>query len=201
MEPDWAKQPLLPVVVQDARSLDVLTLAYVNPEALEATLRTGEMHFWSRSRGRLWRKGEESGHVQRLRALALDCDGDAFLAQVEPAGPACHTGEATCFHHPQHGQLGAGAFAALWVAIEARKGGAPEGSYTAKLLADENLRLKKLAEEAGEVIMACKDKDKAKATAEFADLQYHMLVAMAAMGIGPGDVAAELARRAGATRR
>lgn len=195
MNPDWDKgQGLLPVVVQDARSLEVLMLAYMSPEALDATRRTGEMHYFSRSRRRLWRKGEESGHGQGLKALSLDCDGDAFLAQVEQAGPACHTGKATCFHNPLQGT--APALQELWATIQQRKASPSKESYTAKLLGDENLRLKKLAEEASEVIMACKAKDKAQAVYEFADLAYHALVAMAAMGIGPGDVAEELARRA-----
>jgi phosphoribosyl-ATP pyrophosphohydrolase/phosphoribosyl-AMP cyclohydrolase len=194
VNPDFAKgQGLLPVVVQDASTLEVLMLAYMSPEALAATQAKGQMHYWSRSRGKLWRKGEESGHTQALRSLSLDCDGDALLAQVDQSGAACHTGKATCFHHPIQGQ--GSALAELWATIEARKATKPEGSYTAKLLADENLRLKKIAEEAGEVIMACKSHDREQAVREFADLQYHTWVAMAAMGIAPGDVARELASR------
>lgn len=198
MNPDWTKmQGLLPVVVQDHATRDVLMLGYMDREALERTQATGEMHFFSRSRDRLWRKGEESGNWQHLQALALDCDGDALLAQVAQEGNVCHTGEATCFHHPRIGQPPA--MQQLWATIEQRRASPGKDSYTAKLLADENLRLKKIAEEAGEVIMACKGRDRAQAIAEFADLQYHMWVAMAAMGIAPGDVAAELGRRA-ATR-
>lgn len=194
MNPDWEKQQgLLPVVVQDRTSLQVLMLAYMDREAFEATRRTGEVHFHSRSRGRLWRKGEESGHWQHLQALSLDCDGDALLAQVAQEGAACHTGQATCFHHPLQGD--APALQQLWATIQARRASPSTTSYTARLLADENLRLKKIAEEAGEVIMACKSQDRAQAVREFADLAYHSLVAMAAMGIGPGEVAAELARR------
>jgi phosphoribosyl-ATP pyrophosphohydrolase/phosphoribosyl-AMP cyclohydrolase len=128
-----------------------------------------------------------------MRALTLDCDGDALLAQVAQEGNVCHTGAPTCFHNPLQGQ--APALQQLWRTIEERKAKPKEGSYTNKLLADENLRLKKIAEEAGEVIMACKGNDKAQAVREFADLAYHSLVAMAAMGIGPGEVAEELARR------
>lgn len=195
MEPDWDKgRGLLPCIVQEARSLEVLMLAYVSPEALERTRATGQMHYFSRERQRLWRKGEESGHVQRLRALSLDCDRDALLALVEQQGPACHTGNATCFHNPIEGQ--APALLELWRTIEARRAARPEGSYTARLLADEGLRLKKVVEEAAEVAMACKAGDREHAVREFADLAYHALVAMAAIGVGPGDVAEELARRA-----
>lgn len=195
MKPDWTKmQGLLPVVIQDHATLEVLMVGYMSPEALERTLASGEMHFFSRSRGKLWRKGEESGNWQHMRALALDCDGDAILAQVEQEGAICHTGMPTCFHHPLAGQPPA--LLSLWHTIAARKARPSEGSYTSKLLADENLRLKKLAEEAGEAIMACKDRDREHAIREFADLQYHMWVAMAAMDIAPGDVARELAKRA-----
>jgi phosphoribosyl-ATP pyrophosphohydrolase/phosphoribosyl-AMP cyclohydrolase len=193
MNPDWAKmQGLLPAVVQDADTLDVLMLGYMSPEALELTRTTGQAHYFSRSRGRLWRKGEESGNVQHVRSLALDCDGDALLLGVRQEGVVCHTGRATCFHNPLLGQPPA--LQELWHTIAQRRA-KPEG-YTGQLLQDENLRLKKLAEEAGEAIMACKDRDRAHAVREFADLQYHMWVAMAAMGISPGDVADELARRA-----
>jgi phosphoribosyl-ATP pyrophosphohydrolase/phosphoribosyl-AMP cyclohydrolase len=195
VEPDWDKMNgLLPVVCQDARTLEVLMLAYMDREALARTRATGEMHFFSRSRGRLWRKGEESGNWQHLKALTLDCDGDALLAQVVQEGPVCHTGQATCFHHALEGA--APALRRLWATIEDRKAHPKDGSHTSRLLADENLRLKKIAEEAGEVIMACKGRDRAQAVREFADLQYHMLVAMASMDIAPGDVAEELARRA-----
>ena len=193
MNPDWAKmQGLLPAVVQDADTLEVLMLAYMSPEALELTRSTGMAHYFSRSRGRLWRKGEESGNVQHVRNLTVDCDGDAVLLGVRQEGVVCHTGKATCFHNAMLGSPPA--LQQLWSTIQQRKA-KPEG-YTGKLLADENLRLKKLAEEAGEAIMAVKDRDKAHAVREFADLQYHMWVAMAAMDITPGDVAEELARRA-----
>ncbi|MCA1813898.1 MAG: bifunctional phosphoribosyl-AMP cyclohydrolase/phosphoribosyl-ATP diphosphatase HisIE [Halobacteriales archaeon] len=185
-------QGRLPAIVQDADTLDVLMLAYVSPEALDLTRSTGQAHYFSRSRGRLWRKGEESGNVQHVRNLTLDCDGDALLLGVRQEGVVCHTGKATCFHHPLLGQPPA--LQQLWRTITERKA-KPEG-YTGKLLADENLRLKKLAEEAGEAIMAVKDRDRAHAVREFADLQYHMWVAMAAMDISPGDVAEELAKRA-----
>ena len=165
MNIDWDKQQgLVPVVVQDARSLDVLMLAWVSPEALERTRATGEAHYFSRSRQRLWRKGEESGHVQRVRSVGLDCDGDALLYQVEQRGPACHTGAATCFHHPVQGEPPA--LQALWATIEARRAAPREGSYTSRLFADENLRLKKVAEEAAEAIMACKAGDRDHAVRE-----------------------------------
>ncbi|HVL87180.1 MAG TPA: bifunctional phosphoribosyl-AMP cyclohydrolase/phosphoribosyl-ATP diphosphatase HisIE [Candidatus Thermoplasmatota archaeon] len=196
-EPRFASgvQGLLPVIVQDATSGQTLMLAWTNQEALDRTLATGEMHYWSRSRGRLWRKGEESGNVQRLHALVLDCDGDAFLAQVHQTGVACHTGQASCFHNAVRGEATAPFLAALWRTIESRRQARPEASYTARLLADENLRLKKVAEEAAEVVMAAKVGDRDAAVREFADLFYHALVAMAALGVRPADVEAELARR------
>lgn len=195
MEPDWKKMDgLIPVIVQDAATRDVLTLAYMNEEALQKTRSTGQMHYWSRSRNRLWRKGEESGNVQRLRSLSLDCDGDAFLVQVEQTGVACHTGQATCFHNPLDGH--SPAMAKLWATILDRKANPKEGSYTNSLLDDQNKRLKKIAEEAAEVIMACVQGDREHAIREFTDLQYMAWVAMAAMDISPGDIAAEVARRA-----
>ncbi len=201
MEPDWAKgNGLLPCVTVDAATGDVLTLAYVNAEALEATIATGEMHYWSRSRNCLWRKGEESGNGQDVVSISLDCDGDAFLSRVRPRGPACHTGAATCFHNAVHGE-GESGLAELERVIADRVANPREGSHTTRLLADENLRLKKVAEEAGEVIMAAKDGDRARLTSEIADLVYHALVAGAAAGVMPRDVLRELAqRRAGVGR-
>jgi phosphoribosyl-ATP pyrophosphohydrolase/phosphoribosyl-AMP cyclohydrolase len=197
MNPDFAKNKgLLPVIVQDAHTLEVLTLAYMSPDALERTRATNDMTFFSRSRGKLWRKGEESGHVQRMVAMALDCDGDALLAQVERQGPACHTGAESCFHNLMEGRVRSSVMGKLWATIQHRKAQPTADSYTAKLLQDENLRLKKIGEEASEVIMACKGKDREQAVREFADLAYHTLVAMAAMGITPHDVDAELERRA-----
>ena len=145
---------LVPCVVQDARTGEVLTLAYMNREALERTHASGETWFWSRSREELWHKGETSGNVQRVRELRWDCDADAILALVEPAGPACHTGERTCFHNGELEPVPAEALAALERTIERRREERPEGSYTAELLADPGRLGEKVREEAGEVARA-----------------------------------------------
>ena len=184
---------LVTVVAQDSRSGAVLMVAHADREALERTLATGEMHYRSRSRG-LWHKGATSGNVQRVVSLVADCDGDAVLARVEPAGPACHTGVETCF--------GAGAGDALSVldATIAARAAEPEvtgrASYTRRLLADRNLRLKKIGEEAAELVTACADEDRDRAAEEGADLVYHTLVALHALGVGLNEVRGVLARRA-----
>lgn len=195
MKVDFAKGGgLVPVVAQDALTGDVLMLAYMNEEALQATLKTGEMHYWSRSKGRLWRKGEESGHVQALHSLSLDCDGDTLVAKVHQTGPACHTGSPTCFSTHLHGD-GHLALAALWATLQDRKANPREGSHTTKLFQSENLRLKKVVEEAGEVLMAAKDHSHEQLVYEAADLLYHTLVVLAAEGVQPREVLAELERR------
>jgi phosphoribosyl-ATP pyrophosphohydrolase/phosphoribosyl-AMP cyclohydrolase len=183
------------VIAQDAVTGAVLMVASADREALERTIATGEMHYRSRSRG-LWHKGATSGNVQRVVSLAADCDGDAVLARVRPAGPACHTGDRTCFGTALHGD-------ALTVLDEtiALRGAAPPAdsprpSYTQRLLSDRNLRLKKLAEEAGELAVACADGDSARATEEAADLFYHALVALRALGVGFADVQRALDERA-----
>ena len=178
------------VVTQDAHSGAVLMVAEADAEAMAKTLETGEMHYRSRSRG-LWHKGATSGNVQRVVRLLPDCDGDTILAQVIPAGPACHTGAVTCF-----GDIGAGVFDRLDRTIAARVATSDAAaSYTAKLLADRNLRLKKLGEEATELAVACADGDKARATEEAADLLYHILVAVRALGVSLADIEAALSRR------
>lgn len=195
MKVDWSKSGgLVPCVAQDALTGEVLTLAYMNEEALRATRETGYLHYWSRSRNKLWKKGEESGNVQEVVALELDCDGDAILAKVRRRGPACHTGAASCFHHRLHGG-GDVVLADLERVLDERKASPKADSHTSKLLANENLRLKKVAEEAGEVIMAAKDHDKAKLAEEVADLVYHALVALKAEGGEWRDVMETLARR------
>lgn len=195
VKPDWQKmRGLLPVVAQDAATGEVLTVAYMNEEALDLTRRTGLVHYWSRSRERIWKKGEESGNVQEVVALALDCDMDTLLATVRPHGPACHTGERTCFHHRLHGDP-AIPLVHLERTFAARMAAPVAGSHTSRLMTDENLRLKKVAEEAGEVIMAAKDKDPKRLASEIADLVYHALAAGAAAGVTPGDVLRELERR------
>jgi phosphoribosyl-ATP pyrophosphohydrolase/phosphoribosyl-AMP cyclohydrolase len=185
---------LVPVVTQDAVTGVVLMLAWTDREALERTLATGEMHYRSRSRG-LWHKGATSGNTQRLVSLAWDCDADTVLARVVPNGPACHDGTTSCFRDEA---LAADALAALDRMIAARaRTDAPAGAgYTQRLLADRNLRLKKLGEEAAELAVACADGDKVRAIEEAADLVYHALVALHGAGAGLDDVRHELARRA-----
>ncbi|HEX8702567.1 MAG TPA: bifunctional phosphoribosyl-AMP cyclohydrolase/phosphoribosyl-ATP diphosphatase HisIE [Myxococcaceae bacterium] len=185
---------LVTVVTQDARSGDVLMVAHADREALERTLATGEMHYRSRTRG-LWHKGATSGNVQRVVSLAADCDGDAVLARVEKAGPACHTGEQTCFGP---GRLDA--LVALDETIAQRAAQAPapgeKPSYTRRLLDDRNLRLKKIGEEGAELVTACADGDKARAVEEAADVLYHLLVAVRPLGLTLDDVKQVLAQRA-----
>ncbi len=187
---DFAKgSGLVTVVSQDADDGRVLMVAHADREALERTLATGEMWYRSRSRG-LWHKGETSGHVQRVVALWADCDGDAVLAQVRPAGVACHTGAVSCF-----GAYAPEVFARLDATIAARAAGAAAPSYTATLLGDRNLRLKKLGEEAVELATACVDGDAARAAAEGADLWYHTAVALRGVGVGVDGVRAVLRGR------
>ena len=179
---------LLPCIVQDARTGEVLTLAYMNDEALERTRATGEMWFWSRSRQELWHKGATSGNVQRLKELRFDCDDDAILALVEPAGPACHTGERTCFHKGELRPVAAEALAVLGRTIAERREGAPAGSYTAELLADPELAGSKVEEEAGEVVRAARDESDERVAEEAADVLYHLAVLLAARGVELPDV-------------
>ena len=179
---------LVTVVVQHARTGEVLMLAHANRDALERTLASGDMWFWSRSRASLWRKGETSGNSQRLVALHADCDRDAVLALVEPHGPSCHTGARTCFE-------AAPLLPALAGLIAERARAAPEGSYTARLMTDTNLRLKKLGEEAVELAVACVLGDPRQVADEAADVVYHTLVACAARGVGLDAVLDVLATR------
>ena len=183
------------VVTRDARTGAVLMVAHADREAMARTEATGEMHYTSRTRG-LWRKGETSGNVQKVVRLTPDCDSDAVLADVVPAGPACHTGTVSCFLEPGEAS---GAFARLDAVVRAREAageGESEGSYTRKLLADRNLRLKKLGEEMAELVLACADADRERATEEAADVVYHLTVALRALGVGLGDLGTALDRRA-----
>ena len=182
----------MPCVVQDARTGEVLTLAYMNREALERTRASGETWFWSRSRAELWHKGETSGNVQRVRELRWDCDADAVLALVEPAGPACHTGERTCFHNGELEPVAAEALAALERTIEQRREERPEGSYTVELLADPGRLGEKVREEAGEVSRAAAEEGDERVAAEAADVLYHLGVLLASRGLGFADAFAEL---------
>ena len=178
---------LVPCVVQDARTGEVLTLAYMNEQALERTRDTGEVHFWSRSRGELWHKGETSGNVQRVRALRVDCDGDAVLAVVEPAGPACHTGERTCFHDGDLEPQPYEALPALERTISKRRGADGAESYTARLLADPPQIGEKVREEAEEVARAAAEESGDRVGEEAADVLYHLSVLMASRGLSVAD--------------
>ena len=178
---------LVPCVVQDARTGEVLTLAYMNEEALARTRATGETHFWSRSRQELWHKGETSGNVQRVRSLRYDCDLDAVLALVDPAGPACHTGERTCFHHGDSAPVAHEALAALERTIASRRDERPEGSYTAELLADPARIGAKVREEADEVARAADGESDERVAEEAADVLYHLTVLLASRGLALPD--------------
>lgn len=183
---------LVTVVTQDARTGTVLMVAHANREALDRTIASGEMHYHSRTRG-LWHKGATSGNVQRVISLDADCDGDAVLARVVPSGPACHTGSPSCFGPIA---LGADALSVLDAIIAERATlTTPSTSYTRRLLDDRNLRLKKLGEEAAELVTACADADTHRATEETADLIYHALVALRAAGGTLADVQAVLTTR------
>jgi len=169
---------LIPVVVQEADSGDVLMVAYANREALDRTAQTGQAHFWSRSRRALWRKGETSGHGMRVREMRTDCDRDALLMVVDPAGPACHTGSRTCFGDET--ATSAGMIGELGRVIASRITASPESSYTARLLAKgPDQVLKKIGEEATEVVLAAKSESDERLAEEAADLLYHLMVAMA----------------------
>jgi phosphoribosyl-AMP cyclohydrolase / phosphoribosyl-ATP pyrophosphohydrolase len=179
----YDERGLLPCVVQDWRTGEVLTLAHMNDEALRRTRATGELHLWSRSRQELWHKGATSGNTQAVRALRLDCDGDALLALVEPAGPACHTGERTCFHR---GELEPPAphetLPALERTLAERAHERPEGSYTVALLDDPPLSGEKVMEEAEEVARAAREETDERVDEEAADLLYHLLVLLRGRG-------------------
>jgi phosphoribosyl-ATP pyrophosphohydrolase/phosphoribosyl-AMP cyclohydrolase len=183
---------LAPCVVQDWRTGEVLTLAYVNEEALRRTRETGEMHFFSRSRGELWHKGETSGNVQRLKALRYDCDSDALVALVEPAGPACHTGERSCFFRGDTDPAPHEAMPVLERTIAERKAAPPEGSYTAELLADPARLAEKVREEGGEVADAARGEEDQRVAAEAADVLYHLAVLLASRGLSLKDAYEEL---------
>jgi phosphoribosyl-ATP pyrophosphohydrolase/phosphoribosyl-AMP cyclohydrolase len=180
---------LVPCVVQDWRSGEVLTLAYMNRESLERTNASGETWFWSRSRGELWHKGATSGNVQSVRALRYDCDADAILALVEPAGPACHTGARTCFHN---GEVDAAApheaLPALERTIADRRAAADTArSYTARLLADPELAGEKVREEAEEVTRAAREESDERLREEAADVLYHLDVLLAGRGMSVAE--------------
>ena len=184
------------VVAQDAVTGRVLMVANADREALERTIETGEMHYRSRSRG-LWRKGATSGNVQRVVSLALDCDGDTVLARVVAAGPACHTGAVSCFDDSVAPNVWSALAATIALRHSAAKeeSGAAGESYTRELLADRNLRLKKIGEESAELVTACADGDATRCEQEAADLIYHVAVALKAAGTTLDAVASVLWER------
>jgi phosphoribosyl-ATP pyrophosphohydrolase/phosphoribosyl-AMP cyclohydrolase len=176
---------LVPCIVQDWRSGEVLTLAYMNREALERTNASGETWFWSRSRAELWHKGATSGNTQAVKTLRYDCDADAVLALVEPAGPACHTGERTCFHNGDTRTAAPHeALPALERTVaERRTADAAAGSYTARLLADPSFAGEKVREEAEEVTRAVREESDSRVSEEAADVLYHLDVLLATRGL------------------
>ena len=192
MDLDFGPDGLVPCVVQDSRTGEVLTLAYMNEEALERTQETGELWFWSRSRAELWHKGETSGNVQRLAALRYDCDQDALLALVEPAGPACHTGQRTCFYRGDMDLQPQEALPALERVVAERRAADPGQSYTATLLADPPRIARKVREEAGEVARAAAEEGHDRVAAEAADVLYHLTVLLASRGLSLADALVEL---------
>lgn len=195
---------LIPAIVQDGRTKAVLMMAYMNKESLAKTLETGETWFFSRSRQQLWHKGETSGHIQKVRSLYYDCDADTLLVKVEQTGVACHTGEKSCFFNEIIAEeardgshdVGAGIIYEVYDVIAGRFEERPEGSYTTYLF-NKGLDkiLKKVGEEAAEVIIGAKNRSKEEVVYETADLLYHLLVLLKEQGIEPGDVFAELGKR------
>lgn len=195
---------LIPAIVQDSKTRRVLMIAYMNAESLQRTLETGETWFWSRSRSCLWHKGETSGNTQQVVNMLPDCDGDALLVQVEPRGPACHTGAVSCFSVVGESDQGTldHTLDELYSVIDKRKEEKPEGSYTAYLF-EQGLdkMLKKVGEEAAETIIAAKNDDLQALSREAADLLYHLVVLFVERGLSLTQVRQELLRRRGASTR
>ena len=204
---DWDKSELLPVIVQDVANNEVLMMAYMNREALELSLSSKVAHYFSRSKQRIWKKGESSGHTQAIHSFNIDCDNDTLLIKVTQEGVACHTGRRSCFFTElESGEANSevqvnseamyGVIDTLYHTIQERKNADPSTSWTAKLLSKgDNTILKKVVEEAGEFSFAYKDNDEKEMVYEAADLTYHMLVALAAKNISPDRIKQELARR------
>ncbi len=187
---------LIPAIVQNASTREVLTLAYMNRESLQRTIETKQTWFWSRSRNELWHKGATSGNTQDVVSLALDCDRDAIIVLVNPAGPACHTGAVSCFDAVTRPDDLGPLLDQLYELIQSRERERPAGSYTTYLF-EEGLDkiLKKLGEESAETIIAAKNDDDKRLTSEVSDLVYHLLVLLVARGVSLGQVAAELGER------
>ena len=204
---DWEKQELLPTIVQDAQTNEVLMMAYMDKEALELSLKTKKAHYFSRSKQRIWMKGESSNHTQEIQSFNIDCDNDTLLLKVKQNGVACHTGRKSCFFTELesgeseievevNSEALYGVIDTLYHTIQERKNADPSSSWTAKLLSKgDNTILKKVVEEAGEFSFAYKDNDESEMIYEAADLTYHMLVALAAKNISPDRIKQELARR------
>ena len=186
---------LIPAIVQDAQTREVLTLAYMSRESLDRTIETHETWFWSRSRNELWHKGETSGNTQQVVDLVADCDGDALVVLVKPAGPACHTGARSCFDLKQNADLGA-LLTQLYTLIESRERERPDGSYTTYLF-EHGLDkiLKKVGEESAETIIAAKNEDAKPLVSEVSDLIYHLLVLLVARGVSLDQIREELVLR------
>jgi phosphoribosyl-ATP pyrophosphohydrolase/phosphoribosyl-AMP cyclohydrolase len=207
---DWKKvNNLIPVITQDTTTNEVLMLAYMNKEALTLTINTKQAHYFSRTKQRIWKKGESSGHIQDVKNIMLDCDNDTLLLKVEQIGVACHTGRKSCFFtNLETNEISSevqidtnssyGVLDNLYHTIQERKNDDPTKSYTAKLLqGKENSMLKKIVEEAGEFTFAIKDNDKEEIVYEAADIVYHMMIALASKNIDPDQVKQELSRRFG----
>ena len=198
MELRFDERGLIPAIVQDHYTKEVLTLAYMNAESLAISIAEGRTCFYSRSRQCLWRKGETSGNVQRIVAITADCDGDALVVEVVKEGPACHTGDESCFHNPIHirEELKQFSYEALYQLIKGRKDSPKEGSYTTYLFnKGVDKILKKVGEECTEVIIAGAKKDKEETVYEIADLCYHVMVLMVEAGISVEDITRELEKR------
>ena len=204
---DWKASPLLPVVVQDYRNNEVLMMAYMNEEALTLTFQSNIAHYFSRSRQKLWKKGESSGHLQYVKEAYLDCDNDTLLLKVEQIGVACHTGRSSCFFNridltqePSEPlkTIQYNIYDTIYHVIQERKLADPKTSYVASLIhKGENSILKKVVEEAGELCFACKDNDEHEIIYEAADLIFHALVALGVKNIHPSRIEDELKRRFG----
>lgn len=196
MELKWDAAGLIPAIIQDAESREVLMLAYMNRESLAISLAEGMTCFYSRDRQALWRKGETSGNRQHIRTITADCDGDALLIQVDKDGPACHTGTESCFFNPLNDAPPPFTWQGLFALLEERKAHPKEGSYT-NYLFDKGLDkiLKKVGEESAEVLIAGKGGDRDETVYEIADLAYHVMVLMVEMGIPLPRVTRELASR------
>jgi phosphoribosyl-ATP pyrophosphohydrolase/phosphoribosyl-AMP cyclohydrolase len=199
-EPRWDQHELIPAIVQDVNTRQVLMTAFMNRESYSLTLESGQAWFWSRSRQELWHKGATSGHFLNVRAVSLDCDSDAILLEVEPAGPACHTNATSCFSAVVQarpaGPTAAETAAELWDVVNQRLTQRPEGSYVARLAAGGIDRFaKKVGEEATEVVIAAKNHDNDELTREMADLWFHCYLLLAQAGLPPEAIWTELARR------